>query len=433
MPYVSHAASADPATAGVNRAIVKALFVASILLSVVSWYTTQQGMALYLSPWFALLASAGIQSALVLTAWLIGFSGHRRALLIAVYAITAVVSIAFSYVSLYTWFSARERPAAIERRLYDALSEQAAKLEPLLSSAASEAQKHSLALEEMTAAEKISGHISRAKDSDPFLNRIREAVAEEARTYNAAYREGGGEGVRYTAFDRHSKLARQSLERIEQAQQRLAAWRAARKPQDATEKQLRDYEQTYATVPWSDIEQALHQPTLERPAAPAYSQFVDQASSSQEELLLAFQDLAANAGGRPLFSFALAAFIDVIIFLLAYAAGPHFSSSPEQRWLGAAAALEGMDSQLMVRNFVRKVESSPRGEARVEIAALTPGERQLCLAFASRGQAAIVEEDGNRYYLLDENVHHLLLDILARPGFPMRAASSARATEPAAG
>ena len=29
-----------------------------------------------------------------------------------VYAITATVSIAFSYVSLYTWFSARERPAS---------------------------------------------------------------------------------------------------------------------------------------------------------------------------------------------------------------------------------------------------------------------------------------------------------------------------------
>jgi hypothetical protein len=106
----------------VTRPMVKSLFVASCLLSIVSWYTTQQGMALYLSTWFSLLASLGIQTALVFVAWLIGFTKSKRALLIGVYAITAVVSIAFSYVSLFTWFSARERPMQVERKLYDRLT-----------------------------------------------------------------------------------------------------------------------------------------------------------------------------------------------------------------------------------------------------------------------------------------------------------------------
>jgi hypothetical protein len=52
------------------RPIVVGLFLSSCLLSIVSWYTTQQGMALYLSAWFSLLASLGVQSALVLVAWL---------------------------------------------------------------------------------------------------------------------------------------------------------------------------------------------------------------------------------------------------------------------------------------------------------------------------------------------------------------------------
>ena len=56
--------------APVSRPLVASLFVSSVLLSVVSWYTTQQGMALYLSPWFSFLASLGVQSALVLVAWL---------------------------------------------------------------------------------------------------------------------------------------------------------------------------------------------------------------------------------------------------------------------------------------------------------------------------------------------------------------------------
>src|SRR4029453_16951422 len=104
--------------AALGRPLVGALFVSSALLSLVSWYTTQQGMALYLSPWFAFLASLGVQSALVLVAWLVGVSEGRRGLLIAVYVVTAAVSIAFSYVSLHTWFASRERPAAVQRGLH---------------------------------------------------------------------------------------------------------------------------------------------------------------------------------------------------------------------------------------------------------------------------------------------------------------------------
>src|SRR3974377_1824473 len=93
----SVSANADNKMTSVSRPMVKALFVASCLLAIVSWYTTQQGMALYLSPWFAVLASLGVQTALVLVAWLVGISRTKRTLLVAVYAVTAVVSIAFSY------------------------------------------------------------------------------------------------------------------------------------------------------------------------------------------------------------------------------------------------------------------------------------------------------------------------------------------------
>ncbi|HVQ26152.1 MAG TPA: hypothetical protein VMV01_13285, partial [Planctomycetota bacterium] len=132
----------------------------SALLSLVSWYTTQQGMALYLAPWFAFLASLGVQSALVLVAWLVGVSEGRRGLLIAVYVVTALVSIAFSYVSLHTWFASRERPAEVQRRLFDALQAVASRGEAQLASAIAEGETHALALEEMTAAEKQHGFIS---------------------------------------------------------------------------------------------------------------------------------------------------------------------------------------------------------------------------------------------------------------------------------
>src|SRR5262245_32103207 len=100
--------SGTSATGPLTRPIVLGLFIATCLLSIVSWYTTYRGMALYLSVWFSFLASLGIQTSLVLVAWLVGFTRERRPLLIAVYGMTALVSIGFSYGSLYTWFSSQE-------------------------------------------------------------------------------------------------------------------------------------------------------------------------------------------------------------------------------------------------------------------------------------------------------------------------------------
>jgi len=69
---------------------------------------------------------------------LVGVSEGRRGLLVAVYAVTAVISIAFSYVSLYTWFAARERPAVVQRRLYDALSVASGRAQELLTASIAE-------------------------------------------------------------------------------------------------------------------------------------------------------------------------------------------------------------------------------------------------------------------------------------------------------
>jgi hypothetical protein len=412
-----------PEQSGVSRPIVGALFIASCLLSIVSWYTTQQGMALYLSSWFSILASLGVQSALVLVAWLIGFTRTRRVLLIAVYAITAVVSIAFSYVSLYTWFAARERPAVVARRLYDELNAAAGQSHKVLAEALAEGQKHVLALDEMTAAEKAHGYISRAEDADPYLAHVREAVAKEASTYSASYGEGAGTGLRYTAFDRYAKLARQTVARLQQAQEAMADFSRNVKPLDPTERQLRSFRQAYDSIPWDEVRETLHRGQLEPPPVPAYSDFVDRSATAQEDLVVAFTELLTAPSNRHFFAFSLAAFIDVIVFLLAYASGPFFFGAPEERWFSAGATLDSADNQVFLRNLLRKLGPGPEGMARVDSDSLSPGEQQLCLLLAARGLAAPVQDGPRLYYLLDSSVHQQMLESLSERGLSLRAAS----------
>jgi hypothetical protein len=432
--------SSESGGAHVNvRPLVQGLFVATSLLSIVSWYTTERGMALYLSTWFSLLASTGLQAALVLVAWLIGFTRTKHALLIAVYAITATVSIAFSYVSLYTWFSVRERPAMVERQLYDRLIDAGGKAETMLAAAYSEGQKHILALDELTVAEKTLGHVSRAADADPYLAQVREAVAREAQTYADTYKEGAGQGVRYTAFERYATMARQSLDRIQASQRALADVRTQLKPLDSSEQQLRAFRQVFDNVPWDDAERVLHAGHWERPSVPAYSEFVDHTVSGQEDLLLAFNELLTAPTSRHALALALAAFIDIVVFLLAFASGPYFVRGSEQHWIEAAAAVDGADPQVFVRGFLAKLTAGMRGLARVDAGALTPGEAQLCLVLRARQMASLIgepadgEAGGGRFYLIDAGFHERLLELLLRPGMPLRTMPSPRASTTSAG
>src|SRR5437867_2088057 len=210
-------------------------FIASCLLATVSWYTTEQGMNLYLPGWLSLFSSIGVQSALVFVAWRLGMTKAKRGVLVTVFAITAMISVSFSYANLYTWFSARERPAEAQRQLYDNINAVADKTQQLVAAAISEGQTHVLALEEMASAEKKHGHMSQGQDADPYLAAIREAVGREAQTPGSAYKGGGGEGVSYLAFARYTKLTRQSVQRLTEGMHGLTTYRAQAKPTDASD------------------------------------------------------------------------------------------------------------------------------------------------------------------------------------------------------
>ena len=209
-------------------------------------------------------------------------------------------------------------------------------------------------------------------------------MAREAESYGAAYPEGQGPGLRYTAFDRHASTRPPDGRAPPESQRALAAFRAGLKPLDPTEQQLRGFRQVFDAIPWSDVRETLHA-EVELPAVPAYSDFVDRAASGQEDLVIAFTELFTAPTSRHVLAFTLAAFIDLIVFLLAYASGPFFFGAPEARWVAAAAALDAVDEQV----FVRGPAAQDRGRAHRACRAsrpraLSPGERQLVPACSAR-------------------------------------------------
>ena len=105
-------------------------------------------------------------------------------------------------------------------------------------------------------------------------------MAREAESYGRAYPEGQGQGLRYTAFDRHASLARQTVVRLQESQRALAEFRTGLKPLDPTEQQLRGFRQVFDAIPWTEVRDTLHA-KVDLPAVPAYSDFVDRAATGQ--------------------------------------------------------------------------------------------------------------------------------------------------------
>ena len=52
---------------------------------------------------------------------------------------------------------------------------------------------------------------------------------------------------------------------------------------------------------------------------------------------------------------------------------------------------------------------------------MSPGERQFYLLLASKGSATLVEEEGKRYYVIDEDAQQCLVGPLSARPLPLRA------------
>ncbi len=240
------------------------------------------------------------------------------------------------------------------------------------------------------------------------------------------YKEGAGEGVRYSAFDRYTKLAAA----VARADAALAngIGRFCRKQQP-----LEFDAATTGSLPAGLCERPLERcgtdpalgTTSRSRRCPLYSDFVDRTVSGQEDLLVAFQELFTAPTPRHVFALMLAAFIDLVVFLLAFATGPYFFGAAGTS-LGLRRSRAGRTgpSNLHARFSSQTGSRSARNGARGSVRA---GARRTATlsALAAKKLAVVVEEDGRQYYMLDQSIHEHLLESLASQQFPLRAASVA--------
>jgi hypothetical protein len=141
--------------------------------------------------------------------------------------------------------------------------------------------------------------------------------------------------------------------------------------------------------------------------------------------MIAFTELFTAPTGRHVLALALATFIDVIVFLLAYASGPFFFGAPELRWIAAAAALDAVGrAGVRARGCCarrRPARRAPRAWTRRR-SLRASGSCAWCSWRAAWPRRPC--RTASARYLLDAGFHQRLVESLAARGVALQAAGS---------
>ncbi|MEE8404159.1 MAG: hypothetical protein V3S17_02085 [candidate division Zixibacteria bacterium] len=177
------------------------IYIGTFLISLLSFFTTYYGLALFLDKWLALLGSLGLQSAMLGIAWNLMRLRENRAAYVMVFSVAATFSIFFSYVNFNTGLKGNVR--ALEAR--DAYVTEA---RPILrqyaflaKQALSRGGYQSQRLADLLEMEKDHGWATVVDEgsNDPFIQSIiegaRRTVISWKNNQGTDYHQGVGQGI----------------------------------------------------------------------------------------------------------------------------------------------------------------------------------------------------------------------------------------------
>ena len=177
------------------------IYFGTFLISVLSFFTTYFGLAIFLDQPLALLGSLGLQTAMLGVAWNLIRLRNNRAAYMLVFCCAATFSIFFSYVN----FNANLKGAVRSQQARDAYSLAARPVLRQYADLAKEAltlgQYQSKRLADLLELENSNGWATVVDEgsSDPFIQSVIEGARRTAEswkyTQGTDYRQGSGKGI----------------------------------------------------------------------------------------------------------------------------------------------------------------------------------------------------------------------------------------------
>lgn len=311
------------------------LLIAAIISAVVSFFTTALGLLHYLSFILALPLALAVQMGLFGLAWLIGF-GHKRIrpLMIALYLITMIFSVTFSYVFLQSELVEKVKPVEAQRKLFDDIRDKTTSFGNILNEGINEGQFLSTKLQMWLEAEEEKGWATKTCEEETHCylqdvcSRVRGKIELWEEKFGRPYREGPGRELIHESLDEEHQTAVQIHNRLQDFRDNTWSQSDILAEGLSNRDRLTRFDQLIAGIPKRDLEAVLCREVI-LPISPQYEDYARDSALREEKQLYAFNDLMdIMSGGRgikrsdypTIFALGLAIFIDLFVLIVAIGA-----------------------------------------------------------------------------------------------------------------
>ncbi len=305
-----------------SRLTILMIYIGTLLLSILSFFTTYAGMTILLNENLALIGSLGLQIAMLGIAWNLMKIKEKRIAYISVFCLAASFSIFFSYANFDTNLKENTRIDSARKNYTNAARNVLADYSKTARDAALKGRYQIDRLNTLMTLEKTKGWATAVDEGsgDPFIQNFldgaRATVASWERLNSKKYSQGIGEGIIYNYFtgkitqvETNMILVNNYITKLNNTSQKLNSTLTV-------EDQSKIVNDVWAKFPISEI-------ALMTATVPVYSNppnradFVETPKTRQQAFMMVINDFA-EMDRLATFSLLLAFAIDFIVILMAF-------------------------------------------------------------------------------------------------------------------
>lgn len=308
------------------------IYTGTAMLSVLSFFTSFYGMAIFLDESLALIGSLGLQIAMLGVAWNLIRAREKRFAYVTVFAVAATFSIFFSYANFDSTLKAQTRSA-------NARGDYTVAARPALDAYSSIAKNAALRggyqlerLNRLVVMEREKGWSTVADEGrqDFFVQSVidgaRRTIESWEEQNGIAYPQGAGDGIISDFLESSLYQAQTAVEKIDAYAGGVDSAMLALSTVLPVSQQYSLVNSAWVGFPISEIEM-LGGDVPAVPLPPEMDGFLEQATNRHEAFMLVIDDLF-DMDYLAAFSLALAIAIDLIVVLMALA-GSRLAEDPD--------------------------------------------------------------------------------------------------------
>jgi hypothetical protein len=318
----------------VSKVTMLMIYLGTLLISILSFFTTYRGMNIILSWELALLGSLGLQTAMLGIAWNLIKIKDNRASYVMAFSAAALFSVFFSYANFDTNLKANTRPIEARNSYYEAARPVLSEYTATAKNAGMIASYQVDRLGSLITMEQERGWATVIDEGsqDPFLQSIidgaRRTVESWRQSTGSDYRQGKGRVIIVNYLESRLQQANNNYYRINQYITYVDSLSLALQSEMTVEKQNEIINQAYVAFPTGVVDLVKSgSASANLSAPPMPTEYAEKPSNTQQALMMVIGDLYIM-DKLSFLSLLLAFAIDFIVIAIAFA-GSHIMAKTD--------------------------------------------------------------------------------------------------------